>query len=205
MTDEEAKKLSVDRGGQPSYWRDISENRRSSIMIAPYPESQPGKIDNKVEELMDQVKAAVKVVRRLKALLGIRPSDSASVSIEGFSHPDQSRYVETLAHVTTRESISDITHISDQDKGITVAMVIPESVDVQVLYQRIHRDLLDLKKEMVAVANKLDNPDFINRAPADVVERECARSDELSEKHKFLSDQLYLLELIELEQVETIN
>jgi valyl-tRNA synthetase len=56
------------------------------------------------------------------------------------------------------------------------------TIDVQAETARIDKDLAKTEKERAGVNGRLSNPSFVERAPADIVEKERARLAELEEK-----------------------
>ena len=56
--------------------------------------------------------------------------------------------------------------------------------------QRINREITKLMKETMSAENKLSNPAFVDRAPADVVEKERSRLSELKTTLEKLQQQL---------------
>jgi len=67
-----------------------------------------------------------------------------------------------------------------------VRAVVPEVIDPDRERERLQRDLKKLDKELGAVEKKLDNPSFLERAPAAVVEKSRRDASELRQRREQL-------------------
>jgi valyl-tRNA synthetase len=55
---------------------------------------------------------------------------------------------------------------------------------------RLNKEIIKLQKDLLQIENKLENPQFIDKAPADVVAKEKKRYDELKVNIAKLATQL---------------
>jgi valyl-tRNA synthetase len=69
----------------------------------------------------------------------------------------------------------------------------PRDFDLDAESGRLSGQLAKLSKELMGVSRKLQNTDFVERAPAEVVERERARREELTAREAKLKETLALL------------
>jgi len=69
-----------------------------------------------------------------------------------------------------------------------------EAVDLEKERQRVQKDLASLEKELQRVNSRLNNEQFLQRAPREVVEKERAIHSELLEKQAKLLDRLKRLQ-----------
>ncbi|MCB0080122.1 MAG: valine--tRNA ligase, partial [Caldilineaceae bacterium] len=74
--------------------------------------------------------------------------------------------------------------------GVTVYLPLAGMVDLDAERTRLQKEIGELDKHLGRVSSKLENPGFINKAPAEVVERERARMEEMQTKRTQLSERL---------------
>ena len=67
-------------------------------------------------------------------------------------------------------------------------------VDLVAERQRVQKEIEKAEKEIAFLHGKLERPDFVTRAPADVVDRERARLAEQRQIHAKLSSSLAAIE-----------
>jgi valyl-tRNA synthetase len=75
----------------------------------------------------------------------------------------------------------------------TFYLPLSEMTDIPAERDRVSRELESARKAQQALTAKLENDQFVSRAPADVVERERARGAELDERTRRLEERLELL------------
>ena len=63
-------------------------------------------------------------------------------------------------------------------------------IDKQAEQTRLNKDLDRKRSERERIENKLDNPDFVGKAPAAVVEKEKAKARDLESAIRRLEEQL---------------
>ncbi|MBL8602791.1 MAG: valine--tRNA ligase [Myxococcales bacterium] len=190
-------------------WAHLPENirrRRSDgglpevLALAPFPGEGEGHRDVEVEAQMEALQAAIEAVRRTCAELGIKPGANLAVT---FRSADR-RKVETLEQYSaavrrlTRARETAVEHVSGEvarprgvgyavSHGIEVLIPLAGLIDPGAEGQRLEKDIAKVKKEADAIAKRLDNKDFLARAPADVVEKDRARVAELRDRAERLA------------------
>jgi valyl-tRNA synthetase len=150
-----------------------------SIMIAPYPQASE-RCDGEAEQRISQMIEAVTAIRNIRAELGIPPSTALNVRVAANGAGDGVRAVEgficALAKVTSVELIGD----GPRPHGEPSAMVaglgeffvpLRGVVDPAAVRDRLTKDLGKVDKELSGVSAKLARQDFVDKAPADVVEK----------------------------------
>ena len=77
--------------------------------------------------------------------------------------------------------------------GIEVYLPLAGLIDVEKETQRLNKELESMDKEIKRVTGKLNNAGFLAKAPADVVEKEKAKAEELSGKMEAVKERLTYL------------
>ena len=69
-------------------------------------------------------------------------------------------------------------------------------IDVEKENQRLNKELATIDKELSRVEGKLGNEGFLAKAPADVIEKEKAKADELNGKKAAILERLEYLKTL---------
>ncbi len=147
-----------------------------TIMLAPYPEAQPEKIDEEAEKEIALAKETANAARNLRSEMKIPPRDRITLYITG---------VPSIANVTSMAAlvrVSDLRVVSELPQGDSpVAVVGPHrlmphvEIDPKAERERLGKEIARLEGELAKCRAKLGNASFVERAPAAVVAQERAR------------------------------
>jgi valyl-tRNA synthetase len=151
----------------------------ATIMLAPYPKSQPEKIDEMAELEIAQQKLMVNAVRNLRSEMKIAPSRR----VEAISAGPRDTGPLFLS-IKSLARLSDIAYVSEDELSRTDAplaivgdtrLKLKIEVDTAAESARIGKEVQRLKGEIAKARGKLDNASFVERAPANVVAQERER------------------------------
>jgi len=162
-----------------------------SIMIAPYPKSQPEKIDAAAENEIELAKQVVNAGRNLRSAAKLSPQQRIPFYIVG--KPSDATQVSTSALMNVSElRVVEALPVSDSP----VAVVGPHQlmphieVDAAAERSRLEKEIARLENEIAKCRAKLGNAAFVERAPAKVVEQERARLTAFESTLRQLNEQL---------------
>jgi valyl-tRNA synthetase len=162
-----------------------------SIMIAPYPTADAARRDAAAEAAMQQLIEAVRSVRNIRSDLGIPPNAAVSLRVAADGRGEQLRLLESYIKVLARVASIELLGASERPSGEPSALVdglgeifvplrgVADEADVR---KRLERDLAKVEKELSSVAAKLGRADFVDRAPAEIVEKERLRAGTLRDR-----------------------
>jgi valyl-tRNA synthetase len=168
-----------------------------SIMIAAYPAAEADWLRADVDA-MDTVIETIRAVRNVRADLNVAPSAAIELVVFGGGRrrlEPHEGYVRRLAGVKT----IDYRDGGERPKGAATVVVdgLELAVPLRGLIEdpaaeiaRNRRQLEKLDKEMHAISAKLANPQFLERAPAEIVEKERGKARELGERRASLERSL---------------
>jgi valyl-tRNA synthetase len=174
----------------------------ASIVIAPYPVAVDARRDPDAEARLGQLIEAVTAVRNIRAELGLAPSTPVNLRIAADGGGDGVRAIEDFLKALAKVGTVELLHGSERPHGEPSAVVaglgelfvpLRGVVDPAAVRERLARDLGKVEKELTGVDAKLARPDFVEKAPADVVEKERARAAALSERRSTLQRHLEVL------------
>lgn len=126
------------------------------------------------EKLMDYIKA----VRNLRAEMGVHPAKRSSMVIETADTAAFRRGGEYLAKFAFATDVTVTEHYDGPTDGMVQAIThsargfIPmlELIDRDKELARLNKEKAGAEKEIAMFTRQLDNPGFVNKAPAQVVE-----------------------------------
>ncbi|MCB1776138.1 MAG: class I tRNA ligase family protein, partial [Candidatus Competibacteraceae bacterium] len=171
-----------------------------SIMLQPYPQADPALIDAAAVDDIEWLRQFLSGVRRIRAEMNIAPGKPLPVLLQHGSDADRKRLERHRRALATLGRLDTMTWLGDEEPAPEAATalvggmkaLIPLSglIDKAAETARLDKEIAKLRKDVERGAAKLDNADFLSRAPAVVVEKERARVAELQTAVAKLEEQL---------------
>jgi valyl-tRNA synthetase len=150
----------------------------ASIAVAPYPRSQPERIDSAAEADCIELKAMIDAVRNLRGEMSIGPQQRTPLLATG----DQTKlerafpYMQALARLSEARVVADLPKTNAPVAVVGDARLMLEiQVDVVAERERIGKEIARLEGEVGRATAKLGNAGFVDRAPPAVVTQERER------------------------------
>jgi valyl-tRNA synthetase len=165
-----------------------------SIMIAPYPRATAAMVSPDAERAMSLLMQTVTAIRNIRGEMRISPAQSLTVTVKAAPADEPllreySALVETLARArvtvdpaATRPRASALGIAGQSELYVELEGL----VDLAAERQRLEKEIKRTADVIAFTRGKLARPDFTERAPAEVVEKE---RDKLAE-HQALHDKL---------------
>ena len=163
-----------------------------SIMITMYPVADTNLVDEAAEREMQLLQDVTVAIRNLRAEYNVPPSKELEATIYGASEANGKileshwKLVRALARVgelrigkTAEPEHGELAAVMGE---LQVGVKLAGTIDVAAEDARLAKDLVKTEKERQGVQGRLGNASFVERAPADIVEKERARLAELDEK-----------------------
>ncbi len=170
-----------------------------SIMLQPYPESDASKIDDKAEQDLEWVKTFVSGVRRIRSEMDIPPGKPLSLLLQNASDHDKQRYndnqtfIETLAKIEGSEWLAEKDDAPESATALVGEMkiLIPLAglIDKDAELARLAKEIGKIQANVDKTTAKLVNKNFVDKAPAAVVEKERERLAEMTRSIEQLKEQ----------------
>ncbi len=175
-------------------WQALPIDRPAvSIMIAEYPRPTEAARDLEAENRVEQLIAAVTAIRNIRAELGIAPTTPVRIAVRHSIGLEDS--IKVLAKVSDVEVLGDVPRPHGEPSAMIagwgeLTVSLRGVVDRTAVRERLQRDLGKADKELAGVAAKLARSDFVEKAPADVVDKERQRAAALEERRATLKRHL---------------
>ncbi len=171
-----------------------------SIVIAPFPVARQDWLDDEAEKEFSLLMETVSRIRNVRAEKNIPPSKKVAVDVLAVSENAKTLIQEQNALISFLAGISHLDQVSAFSEGVMYSKAAVTGMEIGVSLEnlldkkeemtRIQRELDKLEKESEKLTRKLNNEDFLSRAPQNVVEKNHARFKELKEKQKILRESL---------------
>ncbi|HWI36872.1 MAG TPA: valine--tRNA ligase [Burkholderiales bacterium] len=166
-----------------------------TIMLQPYPKSQPERIDEAAERDMALLKEWTVATRNLRAESKLPPGER--LPLYATAQPPVSDPRLMLAALKALARLEEIRHVAQlPDSPAPVAVVgearlmLYKEVDPAAEAERISKEIARVTGEIAKSKAKLANSSFVERAPKPVVEQERQRLAAAAELLQKLQDQL---------------
>jgi valyl-tRNA synthetase len=155
---------------------------RDSIMVQPYPVSQPEKIDEQAEAWMTQLKLLTDACRNLRGEMQLSPALRVPLVIEAADVDGKTRLQSFAPYLQALAKLSDVQVVDtlpESPAPVSVAgdskLMLKVEIDVAAERERLSKEIARLDGEITKANAKLANESFVARAPIQVVTQEKER------------------------------
>jgi valyl-tRNA synthetase len=184
-------------------WQKLPQNEES-IMVSSFPEYRESYADEAIESEMAVVMEVITGIRNIRGEMNLNPGLKLNVLVKT-KNPEiqkilqaQGAYIKELARVEHLETGSDIEKPKVAASSVLGEMdlIIPLEgmMDFQEERNRVEKELKKIEKDLIFLNKKLSNPNFVKKAPAEVIEKDEQRKTTLSEKQAKLEIHLKTIE-----------
>ena len=177
----------------------IAGRSGETIMLQAYPTSDPQRIDQASLEDIDWLKGFVLAVRRVRGEQNIQPGRRVPILLQNASQRDRDLLTGCRAYLDSLAGLESVTVLEENDSAPKSAVALLASmkiliplaglIDSQAESARLAKEIDKQEKDLQRSEQKLANPSFVDRAPAEIVAKEQSRSKDLRAAIKKLKDQ----------------
>lgn len=174
---------------------------KASIMISPWPKPKPERHDILAEEAMALVIAVIRAIRNLRSEMRVTPGLKARVVLVAPAATTRQILEEARVYLSTLSQAEPVEIVASLDQppvkaaaavtgGVEIYLPLEGLIDLEKEIARLEKDLAATQQELERVRRKLANPDFLAKAPAEVVAKEKEKEQELGDKEQALLGRL---------------
>ncbi len=181
-------------------WQQLPNREEKSLVVAKWPVVS-GKLSFPDEAYdMKQFQEVVRAIRNLRSQVQLAPGNKTAVTIRAGDRAavclDQER--QHLAKLAFAEPVTIEPEAAKPDQaltaiiseGVEVYLPLEGVVDIEAETARLEKEVEQLLSEIKRTEGKLNNEEFIKKAPPEVVSKERARRDEQDSKLSKLRQRL---------------
>ena len=172
-----------------------------SIMISDWPKADSALNFAAEEAEMSRIMTAIKAVRNRRAEMNVAPSKKAKIFIETAYADTFSKGTVFFKRLASASEVEVAAHFDGMDSAVSIItesarLYIPmdELVDFKAELARLNKEKAGVQKELDFVNNKLNNENFVNKAPAAVVEGQRQAKAQLEEKMALILESIEKIE-----------
>ncbi|MEH6583546.1 MAG: valine--tRNA ligase [Halioglobus sp.] len=171
-----------------------------TIMLQPYPVSDDKGIDNAANADIEWLKGVIVGIRNIRGEMNISPALELTVLMKNGSNLDKTRLEQNRQFLKKLAKLEEVKWLSEDDEVPVSATALVGSLEILVPMAglidkdaelgRLAKEIDKLQKDLSRLEGKLNNPSFVEKAPAEVVAKE---------KEKMLAQEQALAKLREQE------
>jgi valyl-tRNA synthetase len=158
-----------------------------TIMLQDYPVADEKKIDTSATADIEWLKAVIVGIRNIRGEMSIPPGKQISVLLRNGDNKDKSRLEENAQYLTKLAKLADIRFLEEGEDAPAASATLVDKLEILVPMaglidreaelSRLAKEIDRLDKDLKRVQQKLSNAAFVDKAPAEVVEKERQKLD----------------------------
>ena len=181
-------------------------NTRASIMTAEFPKASDFMKDEKALTEMDLLVGIITGIRNIRGEMNIPPSKKISVLIDAGDNEEADILHRNLFHIRNLAWVDEVSIASGANKPEASATAVFGHNQVHVLLKglldfeeerkRLRKEIKKIEKDIEGSTKKLSNKGFLEKAPAEIIEKVREKVEGLSLNLKNLNRNLSFFETI---------
>ncbi|MEE9240681.1 MAG: valine--tRNA ligase [bacterium] len=180
-------------------WQKLPGRQGKSIMVAPWPAPEPAWDDPEAEEKFGTLMDMLSGVRNIRGELNIPPGKEVQALIH-VEEPEKETLIKQESEWFLRlgKIKDDIVIGPDVERpeasasavsgNVQIFVPIGGLIDVDEEIRRLDKQIAEVEKSIASLEKKLANPSFVERAPAEVVEKDRGRLQEEQAREQKLQE-----------------
>lgn len=148
------------------------------LMQSRFPDCNGAYVNIPLEQEISELMEAVRVIRNLRASANVSPAKKVSVKVIANDNISPA-FKNHTAMVCSLAGIENFAVVDSKPSGHLVSLMgatevcldLAGVIDVPVELARVENELAKVEKEMAKISVKLENADFVSKAPAEVVDK----------------------------------
>jgi len=169
-------------------WKNIAPflgNENDTIMLQPYPEYNAAFCDESAEQEVEWIKAVILAIRNMRGEMNVKPNQLIPLYFTKGTDQDavlmkkHDAFLKTLSKLETISPVTDECVVKQSATALIndLEILIPLEglVDLDAEIKRLEKEIAKLQKDIDQSEKKLSNPNFVERAPKEVVKQEEER------------------------------
>ncbi len=175
-------------------------NHDKTLMLQSFPQYNAALKNEAIDTELEWVKSIIVAIRTIRSEMNIAPGKPLNVLLSKGNAKDKTSFEHNKSLIMSLARLESVTWLTENDErpqsataligGLEVLIPMAGLINKEEETGRLNREIAKLEKDAERAESKLQNPSFVDRAPADVVEKERAKLDELKSTIGKLQSQL---------------
>lgn len=167
----------------------LAEKTGETIMQEPYPEFNGALYNEAAIAELQWIKQVIVAIRTIRSEMNISPAKSLPILLRRGTPTDKAYLTTHQPLLTTLAKIATINWVADNETPppsatafvgeLEIFIPMAEFIDKDEEIARLNKEIIKIQKDLSVVTNKLNNPQFADKAPPDVVAKERERFTQL--------------------------
>jgi valyl-tRNA synthetase len=161
-----------------------------ALVIAKYPQREEKYMDGQAEDQFDSLMEFIGKIRQVRTEMNIDPGKKLTIFVKGEPVRNlvqaHEREVLLLSRCQKIEFVSEFPAGRQLARGVTrdseIAIDLAGILDLQIEKDRLEKELKKILTDLSQVQKKLANENFMRNAPAEIVEEQKAKFEELTSR-----------------------
>ncbi|SHL06142.1 valine--tRNA ligase [Alicyclobacillus tolerans] len=181
-------------------WSYLPQRNGQLLVASDWPQIQQAWIDDTCDTLMGSIQEAIRSVRNIRSERNIPPSREISLlirplSVEAMERFQQGQYyIQKLCHASQLENKMDIEPPSQAIalavSGAEIFIPLAGLIDLAAEKNRLEQEKRRWQQEIERIDKKFSNPNFLARAPQEVVEAEKIKREDYEARLSAVEERL---------------
>jgi valyl-tRNA synthetase len=178
----------------------LSGKTGDTIMLEPYPQADTSLIDQSSIDNLEWVKAFIIGIRQIRSEMDIKPSLRLNILIQDWTEQDKKHFdknksfIDALAKLESSQWLDEGSQAPESATALVGEMkiLIPLAglIDKDAETARLNKEIEKTRKNLQGLEGRLNNPNFTDKAPENVVAQVRKQHEEQSTALKQLETQL---------------
>ncbi len=177
-------------------WQSLPHGNEKSIMVSDWPQYNKDLVFTAEEEEFEKIMSVIKAIRNRRSEMNVPPSRKAQVNI-ATSFKDTFKNGEgficrlaSAAEVNVAENFDDADSVRIVTDSATVYMPLSDLVDFSAELERLQKEMEKANTDKEFFEKKLNNPNFVAKAPEALVATQREQYAKVMEKIKMLEESI---------------
>ncbi|BAW96379.1 valyl-tRNA synthetase [[Synechococcus] sp. NIES-970] len=187
-------------------WQTFTQaDSQKFLAAAQFPAENAAFVDEALETEFTLLIETIRVIRNLRAEAGIKPGAMVAVILQSEAKTELETLAKGEAYILKSAKVETLNLTATVDPELkqaiagvvgTIQVLIPLEglVDVPALCAKLEKNLAKVEKEIQSLNKRLDNPGFVNKAPAEVIQGAQATLVEAEAQRSILTERLHRLQ-----------
>jgi len=173
-------------------WQHLKLEDDPDLIVSAFPEYESELTDDDAESEMNTLQDVIVAIRTMRSEMNVPPSKQAHVLISGAKDGKADLLDSYRGYLSSLANLEEITLKDQADQpeasattvvhGLEIFMPLADLIDLSMEQKRLAKEIEDTEARLKKANAKLDNDQFVQNAPDDVVNREREKREQYNEE-----------------------